>query len=87
METKRDRDTKHSETGMGLFIGTPPPYVADSSIFTPFCCFYQIGAYEKVLAVVGNVVADVLALGEVDDVLGDVGGVVADALEVLGNED
>ena len=36
---------------------------------------------------VGNVVADVLALGEVDDVLGDVGGVVADALEVLGNED
>src|SRR5436309_10684010 len=39
------------------------------------------------LAAVGDVVADVLALDEVDDVFGDVGGVVADALEVFGDED
>src|SRR6267143_7316894 len=39
------------------------------------------------LAAVGDVVADVLALDEVDDVFGDVGGVVADAFEVLGDED
>jgi len=36
-------------------------------------------------AAVDDVVADVLALDEVDDVFGDVGGVVADALEVLGD--
>src|SRR6267154_1419113 len=39
------------------------------------------------LAAVGDVVADVLALDEVDDVFGDVGGVVADALEIFGDED
>jgi len=42
---------------------------------------------EDALAAVDDVVADVLALDEVDDVFGDVGGVVADALEVLGDED
>src|SRR6266478_4499808 len=42
---------------------------------------------EDALAAVGDVVADVLALDEVDDVFGDVGGVVADALEVFGDED
>ena len=39
------------------------------------------------LAAVDDVVADVLALDEVDNVFGDVGGVVADALEVFGHED
>src|SRR6266478_6911551 len=42
---------------------------------------------EDALAAVDDVVADVLALDEVDDVFGDGGGVVADALEVLGDED
>src|SRR5689334_19864895 len=42
---------------------------------------------ETALAAVGDVVADVLALDEVDDVFGDVGGVVADAFEILGDKD
>src|SRR2546427_11734148 len=45
------------------------------------------GSARKGLAAVDGVVADVLALYEVDDVFGDVGGVVADALEILGDED
>ncbi len=49
--------------------------------------FYQIGAYEKVLAAVDDVVADVLAMDKIDDVFGDVGGMVADALEVFGDKD
>src|SRR5258707_11772799 len=39
------------------------------------------------VATVGDVVADVLALDEIDDVFGDVGGVIADAFEVFGDED
>ena len=39
------------------------------------------------LAAVDDVMADVLALDEVDDIFGDVGRVVADAFEIFGDED